>query len=80
MSDKYPMEQNRDLKERSLCMCYFYVIRWHHKSVELYVKDKSMKLIEESVSEYLWNLRAQEMTSQQNFKSTVFPIREILIN
>ena len=53
------MEQNRDLKERPVCMCYLYVIRWHHKSMGLYVKDKSIRLIEESLSEYLCDLRAQ---------------------
>lgn len=38
--------------------------------MDLYVKNKSIKLIEEKVSEHLCELRAREMSSQQNFSQS----------
>lgn len=37
------VEQNRDLKEQSVCVLFMY----DKKSVDLYVEDKSIKLTEE---------------------------------
>jgi hypothetical protein len=60
------MKQKGDSKERFMCLFSSYMVnQW------TYIWKISTKLIEEWVSEYPWDLKAQEKTSQQKFKSTV---------